>query len=209
MQIIKILVGLGGFIAALLTGGILILEFFTFGTNILGDSHFATFLTLMAIGLVCSGWELVARRNSPLSRKGTVLIGLTSCLIAGFVAFVIPGFVAASLARSSNACFNNLRAIDGAKQQWALENEKTNGVVTWAEIKPYMGRDANGSLPKCPQGGLYTIGRLGEDPTCSIGVSDWPNAHALNHNGWSRWMNFKMAYGKLFGLRYARLSNKT
>jgi general secretion pathway protein G len=69
-----------------------------------------------------------------------------------------------------NACINNLRQIDGAKTMWALENGKTNSaVVTEKEIKPYIKLDANGNLPKCPQGGIYTIGKIGEPPTCSLG----------------------------------------
>lgn len=206
MRILKILVGLGCFLAAALAGCLAILGFINPGTDILRNFYLASILTAMAIGLIYSGWELIARRNSPLSGKGRILIALTTCLFTGFVvAFLIPGFIAARLARSSNACVNNLRVVEGAKEQWALENGKTNGVVTWADIKPYMGRGLEGSIPKCPQGGVYTIGRLGEDPTCSIGASDWPNSHALNYGSWSWWTNFKMAYGKLFGLSYAKL----
>jgi len=68
-----------------------------------------------------------------------------------------------------NACINNLRQIDAAKNQWALENRKTNGdAVTEADIKPYIKLDASGNLPKCPAGGKYTLGKVGENPTCSI-----------------------------------------
>lgn len=206
MRILKILVGLGCFIIAALTSGLAILGFLSLGTNTLRNFCGASIQTVMAIGLIRSGWVLIVRRGSPLPGKDKILIALTACLFAGLVAaFVVPGFVAVSLARSSNACVNNLRVIDDAKQQWALENGKTNGVVTWADIKPYMGRGTEGSIPKCPQGGVYTIGRLDEDPTCSIGASDWPNTHGLNYNGWSWWMNLKMAYGKLLGLGYAKM----
>jgi len=68
-----------------------------------------------------------------------------------------------------NACINNLRQIDGAKNEFALEKGKANGTaVTEADIKPYIKLDANGNLPKCPAGGTYTIGKVGELPTCSI-----------------------------------------
>jgi hypothetical protein len=68
-----------------------------------------------------------------------------------------------------NACINNLRQIDGAKNEWALEKGKQKGdVVTEADIKPYIKLDASGNLPKCPAGGTYTIGKVGELPTCSI-----------------------------------------
>jgi hypothetical protein len=72
---------------------------------------------------------------------------------------------------SGNACLNNLRQIDGAKQQWALEKGKTNGsTVTVADIAPYI-RD--GTL-RCPSGGSYRIGTLEENPTCSYGTNDPP-----------------------------------
>jgi outer membrane lipoprotein-sorting protein len=68
-----------------------------------------------------------------------------------------------------NACITNLRQIDGAKNEWALEKGKKNGdPVTEADIKPYIKLDANGNFPKCPGGGKYTIGKVGELPTCSI-----------------------------------------
>lgn len=71
--------------------------------------------------------------------------------------------------RWRNECINNLRQIDAAKNEFALENKKTNGyVVTEDDIKPYIKLDANGNLPKCPAGGKYVIGKVGESPTCSI-----------------------------------------
>jgi outer membrane lipoprotein-sorting protein len=80
------------------------------------------------------------------------------------------GNAAAARANSQrNACITNLRQIDGAKNEFALEKGKKNGdPVTEADIKPYIKLDANGNLPKCPAGGTYTIGKVGELPTCSI-----------------------------------------
>jgi hypothetical protein len=67
-----------------------------------------------------------------------------------------------------NACINNLRIIDGAKQQWALEAHKQiTDTPTWEDVRPYIGRGPNGELPVCPDGGAYTIGTIGEKPTCS------------------------------------------
>ena len=65
-----------------------------------------------------------------------------------------------------NACINNLRQIDAAKQQWALENGKNAGDVPTAEdLKPFF---KNGVFPTCPAGGTYTIGAVSNAPTCSI-----------------------------------------
>jgi len=68
--------------------------------------------------------------------------------------------------RQRNTCINNLRQIDAAKNQWALEHGATTGTaVTEDDIKPYL---AGGRMPVCPSGGTYTIGKVGENPTCSI-----------------------------------------
>jgi outer membrane lipoprotein-sorting protein len=74
-----------------------------------------------------------------------------------------------------NACINNLRQIDAAKNEFALEKGKKLGdPVTADDIKPYIKLDAYGNLPKCPAGGTYTIGKVGENPTCSIPGHELP-----------------------------------
>jgi len=110
--------------------------------------------------------------------------GYLGILFALFVlplmmAIAIPNFVKARATSQANACINNLRQIDAAKNEWALENNKTNGTpVTVADIKPFIKLDASGNLPKCPAGGTYTIGVIGEPPTCSLGTTVTP-AHVL------------------------------
>jgi hypothetical protein len=86
---------------------------------------------------------------------------------------VIPNLRPAQVG-SGIACINNLRQFDGTKQEWALETGHTNldTVVTENDIKPYVKLASNGNLPKCPQGGIYTIGKLGEPPTCSLGKTN-------------------------------------
>jgi hypothetical protein len=89
------------------------------------------------------------------------------CLIAGWA---IPNFIRARATPASNACVNNLRLIDSAKAQWALEHHKTNGApVTWKDVLPYIGRGAEGEMPRCPEGGIYILGKIGEPPKCSMG----------------------------------------
>ena len=69
-------------------------------------------------------------------------------------------------AQQRNACINNLRQIDAAKQQWALENKKTTDAVPTAQdLLPYF---KDGIFPVCPSGGTYMIGTVGEVPTCSV-----------------------------------------
>jgi hypothetical protein len=63
-------------------------------------------------------------------------------------------------------CINNLRQIDGAKAQWALEKQKPSGtLLTVADLAPYL---KTNTLPTCPAGGVYTINPVGYAPLCSI-----------------------------------------
>src|SRR5438094_10367986 len=65
-----------------------------------------------------------------------------------------------------NACMNNLRIIEGAKDQWALENSRPTGATVSAQdLQPYL---RNNALPACPLGGLYTLNAVGASATCSI-----------------------------------------
>lgn len=65
-----------------------------------------------------------------------------------------------------NTCINNLRQIDGAKQQWALENKKPdNTLVSEVNITSYLPGNV---MPTCPSGGTYTINSVGVAPTCSV-----------------------------------------
>ena len=98
---------------------------------------------------------------------------IVSIFIIGFVvAIVRPNFIHDVRGSPALTCINNLRQIDAAKYEWALENRKTNGTVcTASDITPYIKLDANGNLPKCPSGGTYTIGKIGEPPTCSLGAN--------------------------------------
>ena len=63
-------------------------------------------------------------------------------------------------------CINNLRLIDGAKQQWALEHQKPAGsLLTAADLAPYL---KSNPLPACPAGGVYTLNPVGIAPICNI-----------------------------------------
>jgi len=92
---------------------------------------------------------------------------LPAVAVPGMLAAIaIPNFVKARATSQQNACINNLRQIDAAKNQWALEKQKTTGDMPTADdIKVYL---MHNRLPVCPAGGTYTIGAVGEPPTCSI-----------------------------------------
>ncbi len=70
---------------------------------------------------------------------------------------------------AKNACVNNLRLIDSAKQQWALEFKKTaDDIPIEDDLQPYLGRGQKGEMPICPLGGVYSFGPIKEAPRCTI-----------------------------------------
>ncbi len=73
----------------------------------------------------------------------------------------------ATLARQRlDACRGNLRHLEAAKEQWALDGGKSVGSVPTSELlkdKKYLTR-----MPVCPEGGTYTLRAVGDNPTCSI-----------------------------------------
>ena len=99
------------------------------------------------------------------------LVLLPAVAVPGMLAAIaIPNFVKARATSQQNACINNLRQLDAAKNQWALENRKTaTDVPTQADLLPYLRQ-----WPVCPQGGAYTIGPVGQSPKCSISSHKLP-----------------------------------
>jgi type II secretory pathway pseudopilin PulG len=86
-------------------------------------------------------------------------------MVPMMLAIAIPNFVKAREVAQRNACVNNLRQIDGAIQQWALEASKPDDAVpTFADIKRYWGNPPF----TCPAGGSYTLSAVNERPTCSV-----------------------------------------
>jgi hypothetical protein len=80
----------------------------------------------------------------------------------------------------ANACINNLRQIDAAANQFALEHNLTNGdrINYPDDLTPYIKLNSSGKIPPCPSGGIYHVGRAGTPPTCSLGTTVTPS-HVL------------------------------
>jgi Protein of unknown function (DUF3352) len=110
------------------------------------------------------GWLTVGNGSqNPAQMLGASAIVLPIGLLS---AVAVPNFVKARQTAQFNSCINNLRQIDGAKQQWALENKKPQSAKpTQSDLKAYF---RNGQFPVCPQGGVYTINSIGQPPRCNI-----------------------------------------
>lgn len=109
-----------------------------------------------------------------------VEIMIVVAIIGLLAAIAIPNLVRARATSQANACINNLRKIDNASDQFAIEHGKKYGdpVVLNTDLTPYIKLNAVGKIPICPAHGTYNIDMVGEQPTCSISSSTDP-AHIL------------------------------
>lgn len=96
-------------------------------------------------------------------------------IIGLLAAIALPNFVRARTSSQQNACINNLRLIDAAKQQWALEQHgMDSSSPTAADLQPYLGRGSAGELPICPADSQkkptfttsYNVRDIATKPTC-------------------------------------------
>lgn len=100
--------------------------------------------------------------------KGFTLIEImiVVLIIGVLLAIAVPNFMRARETSRAKSCQANLKQIDAAKEQWAMDNNANNGdAVVDSEVDAYIKSGA----PTCPSGGTYTYGAVGTDPTCSIG----------------------------------------
>ena len=100
-------------------------------------------------------------------RSGFTLVEImiVVAIIGLLAAIAIPNFSRARSTAQRNACINNLRQIDGAKQMWATENRKSDAdVPTESDIGVYL---KGNTMPTCPgTGAPYRIGAVSENPVC-------------------------------------------
>lgn len=95
-----------------------------------------------------------------------VEIMIVVAIIGLLAAIAIPNFVRAREAAQLNSILNNLRIIEGCKDQWALEMKQgTGAAVTWATDTTGIGSYLKGATVKEVVGEAYTIGNIGVNAT--------------------------------------------
>ncbi len=105
-----------------------------------------------------------------INRKGFTLVEImiVVLIIGILMAIAVPNFIQARQTSRRNSCIANLKQIDSAKEQYAMEQKlDTGATVTWANLVTTYIK----SQPSCPGGGTYTIAVVGTNPSCSLAAS--------------------------------------
>ena len=118
-----------------------------------------------------------------------VEIMIVVAIIGMLAAIAIPSFLKARESARRSSCINNLRQIDGAKDQYALEcGGAESTVFTLGEIGEYI-KDTDKCF--CPIAigvertftSCYSILALTNDPRCVIGGGGTSANHYLAYSG--------------------------
>ena len=105
------------------------------------------------------------------NRSGFTLVEImiVVALVGLLATIATPTWVRARTRAQTNTCINNLRQIDGAKQQWSLERKQgPTALPQFSDISGYLKRTV-----LCPAAGAgatfdtsYEMNDVGTKPTC-------------------------------------------
>ena len=111
------------------------------------------------------------------SRQGFTLVEIM--IVTGIVGLLasmaVPSFIKARTISQSKSCINNLRIMDSAKEQAAMEygwgptTAIANGSADETNILAYIKRHV---VPVCPGSGTYSWNNIGTDPSCTRGGTE-------------------------------------
>ncbi len=106
-------------------------------------------------------------RAARLARRGFTLVEImiVVLIIGILLGIAVPSWMKIRQTTRIKACHENLRLVDNAKQQWAMDQGKeATDIADSTELAPEYIKE----FPTCPEGGAYTIGPHSTPSSCSI-----------------------------------------
>lgn len=86
-------------------------------------------------------------------------------IIGLLLSIAVPQFITARDYSQKNACFENQKQLEYAKQHWILDtNQPSSSVPTPADLAPLYIK----KYPVCPAGGTYVLGDGDTPVTCTF-----------------------------------------
>jgi prepilin-type N-terminal cleavage/methylation domain-containing protein len=121
---------------------------------------------------------------SKTRRAFTLIEIMIVVLIIGILlAIAVPNFVRARESSRAKACVANLKQVESAKEQWAMDNKKTGTDTPTLDSTAATGLVGATlyikATPSCPAGGTYTVGNVATAPSCSYGSTVSYAPHTL------------------------------
>ena len=85
-------------------------------------------------------------------------------IISTTLAIALPNYFKMTSTSKRAVCLNNLKQINGAIDNWAIDSDVSSGVVPNAQDEATIYGYLKSGKPKCPSGGAYTIYAVGANP---------------------------------------------